>query len=266
MRSYLFVPGDRPERFAKAQAAGADAVILDLEDAVAPADKPLAREHIATAALAQGALYVRINACGAPGFDDDLTVLTRPEVSGVVLPKAESADQLAALRARLARPLPVIALVESALGVWNALEIARAEGVARLAFGSIDFQVDAGCGGADEALLYARSRLVLASRIAGLAAPIEGVTASIDDEALLVSETAKARALGFGAKLCIHPKQVAAVNAAFSPSEADIRWARQVVDACQASSAGALSVGGMMIDRPVLLKAQRILELAALQN
>lgn len=262
MRSLLFVPGDRPERFAKAQAAGADAVVLDLEDAVAPADKARARDNIARAPLAGGTVLVRTNAFDAPGFEDDLRVLGRSEIRGAVLPKTESAEQVAAVLAGVSRPIQVVALIESALGVWQALEIARAPGVACLAFGSIDFQLDAGCDGSDEALLYARSRLVLASRIGGLLAPIDGVTAAIDDAQRLASDTASARALGFGGKLCIHPKQVGPVNAAFSPTEQEIAWARKVVEACAGSGAGALAVGGMMIDRPVLLKAQRILAMA----
>lgn len=257
MRSYLFVPGNRPERFAKALGAGADVVIIDLEDAVAEADKALARQNVVAAIASGASVCVRINAYGTPWFAADLQMLSAVEVQSVMLPKAESAEALQALRG--ATQAPVIALIETALGVHQALEVARQPGVQRIAFGSVDYQLDINSDGSDEALLYARSQIVVASRVAGIEAPIDGVSVALDDEQALRNESAKGRALGFAGKLCIHPRQVALVNQLFAPSEREIAWAREVVQAFAQSSNGAVSVGGEMVDLPVLLKARKIL-------
>jgi citrate lyase subunit beta/citryl-CoA lyase len=254
-RTYLFVPGDRPERFDKACASGADAVIVDLEDAVAPDAKPRARQAVARWLSPERAVWLRINAAGSPWFADDLALLQRPGVTGAVLPKAESAEDLDALG------VPSIALIESARGIASVHAIAGATGVQRLAFGSIDFQADAGIPGERDALLLFRSSLVLASRLAGLAAPIDGVTPALDDAERLSADVRYARELGFGAKLCIHPKQVAVVHDAFAPSAAEVAWAERVLAAVGAAGtdSGAIAVDGRMVDRPVLLRAQAIL-------
>ncbi|CAG2362070.1 MULTISPECIES: HpcH/HpaI aldolase/citrate lyase family protein [Burkholderia cepacia complex] len=263
MRSFLFVPGNRPERFAKAVAAGADAVIVDLEDAVADAEKATARAHVADAArtfLASPVrVLLRINGAGTPWFDDDLSLAASEGIDGVVLPKAENTAALAAVAAATAKPAwPII---ESATGVWNAREVARMPGVERLIFGSVDFELDLDCDGSWDALLHARSCIVLASRVAGIQSPVDGVTVAIDDEQQLAMDSSKARSLGFGGKLCIHPRQVAAVNAAFSPSADEIAKARRIVDAYERAAGGAVSVDGRMVDLPVLLKARRIVGL-----
>lgn len=263
MRSFLFVPGNRPERFAKAVAAGADAVIVDLEDAVADAEKATARAHVADAArtfLASSVrVLLRINGAGTPWFDDDLSLVASEGIDGVVLPKAENTAALAAVAAATAKP--VWPIIESAAGVWNALEAARMPGVERLIFGSVDFELDLDCDGSWDALLHARSCIVLASRVAGIQSPVDGVTVAIDDEQQLAMDSSKARSLGFGGKLCIHPRQVAAVNAAFSPSADEIARARRIVDAYERAAGGAVSVDGRMVDLPVLLKARRIVGL-----
>lgn len=260
MRSYLFVPGDRPERFAKALAAGADVVILDLEDAVAASNKALAREHIIRAVEEGAEVMLRINAHGTPAFVDDMALLRRLRVKGVMVPKAESGAVIEELAA--VTDAPVIPLIETALGVWQVLDVARAPGVERLAFGSIDFQVDVGCGGSDEALLYARSQIVLASRVAGLQSPVDGVSVVLDDAQVISAEASGSRALGFAGKLCIHPRQVAVVNQAFTPSAEELDWARRVVEASEQSGGAAVSVDGAMVDLPVLIKAQGLLALA----
>ncbi len=257
VRSYLFVPGNRPERFDKALASGAHAVIVDLEDAVPPAHKEAARAAIAHWMSEARPVLVRVNAVGTPWFDEDVRVCARPGVAGVVLPKAESAEAIDAVRSRLHDRGTVLPLIETARGLWNALSVARARGVERLLFGSIDYQSDVGIR--DDDLIHARSQLVLVSRVAGIAAPVDGVTASIDDADALRRDTGRARALGFGAKLCIHPKQVPAVNEGFRPSESEIAWARRVVDADAVSGGAAVAVDGSMVDRPVLLKARAIL-------
>lgn len=259
MRTYLFVPGDRPERFAKALGAGADAVILDLEDAVSASNKSLAREHVARAVAEGAEVILRINGADTADFVDDLALLRGLRVKAVMLPKAESLEPLVELAA--VSNTAVIPLIETALGVWDVLNIARAGGVERLAFGSIDFQVDVGCDGSDEALLYARSQIVLASKIAGVQAPIDGVSISLDDVEVITTEASRSRALGFAGKLCIHPRQVPVVNRVFTPTADELDWARRVIEASQHAGGGAVSVDGAMVDLPVLLKAQNLLAL-----
>ncbi|CAH2917597.1 MAG: Similar to citrate lyase beta chain, 3 [uncultured Paraburkholderia sp.] len=260
MRSFLFVPGSKPERFAKALAAGADAVIVDLEDAVADVDKTSARARVAEAACVFSAspvrVLLRINAAGTQWFDDDLSLAGLDGIDGIVLPKAEKSAALAAVAAATVKP--VLPIIESAEGVWKALEVARMPGVERLIFGSVDFELDVDCDGSWDALLHARSRIVLASRIAAIQSPVDGVTVAIDDERQLAEDSSKGRSLGFGGKLCIHPRQVAAVNAAFSPSAVELAKAQRIVDAYERAEGGAVSVDGRMVDLPVLLKARRI--------
>lgn len=260
--SYLFVPGDRPERFDKAAASGADAVIIDLEDAVPAAAKQSARDAIARWAAQRppGAvqLYVRINSETSEHYEDDLALMRTLPGIGVMLPKAESGE--AAARAAMPdaqRPL-ALAIIESVAGFDAIDAIARAPGMGRLAFGSLDYAVDLGASGAIEGLLMPMTLLAHASRRAQIATPIAGVTAALDDAAQLAEDVRIARAFGFGAKLCIHPKQVAAVHRAFAPTAAELDWAQRVVEAV-ASGAAAAKVDGAMVDRPVVLRAQAIL-------
>jgi citrate lyase subunit beta/citryl-CoA lyase len=258
-RSFLFVPGNRPERFAKACAAGADAVIVDLEDAVAPSDKLAARDALAGWLSPDYPVLVRINSADSEWFRDDLALCGLPGVAGIVLPKAERTHNLAQIAA--AGATAILPLIESAQGVWNGVELARSPCVQRLVFGSIDFSFDLGISEGHEQLLHFRSQLVLVSRVAGIAAPVDGVTVALDAAERVREDSARARALGFGGKLCIHPKQVAVVNAAFAPSAAELAWAARVI---AASAAGAaVAVDGKMVDRPVTLIAQRMLDEAA---
>jgi citrate lyase subunit beta/citryl-CoA lyase len=262
-RSYLFVPGDRPERFAKAMASGADAVIIDLEDAVAAAAKSSARAAL-SAWLEGGAgpVVVRINDAASPAFADDLGVIARAGVAGVVLAKAERAADLARVRAA-APQAALLPLIETAAGLDHLREIAMAPGVQRLVFGSIDLQLDLGIEGDDDELLLFRSQLVLASRLAGLAAPVDGVSTVLDDAVALGAATRRARRLGFGVKLCIHPRQVAAVHDAFAPGAEELAWAERVIAAAAAAQGGAVAVDGRMVDRPVLRRAEALLARAA---
>lgn len=262
-RSFLFVPGNRPDRFDKAWNAGADAVILDLEDAVPPGKKAAARDAVTGWLSGSRPVFVRINATGTEEWEEDVRALDRPGVAGVLLPKAERKEEIAVLADRLPEPVRLLPIVESALGVWNVLELASAPRVYRLAFGSLDFQLDTGITGEDEELLYARSRLVLASRIAGNLPPVDGVTTSIEDPVALVADVNRARRLGYGGKLCIHPRQVKAVNEGFQPTVGEVSWARGVVEACDARSGEAVKFEGGMVDRPVLERARRILEQAS---
>lgn len=255
-RSYLFVPGTRPERFGKALVSGAHAVIIDLEDAVAPADKARARDSVADALSGAAPVLVRINAADTPWFEDDVRLCGHPGIAGIVLPKADERDVDRVLQA-VGERVPILPLIETARGLWSALSIARVPGVQRLLFGSIDFQLDLGI--ADDELTHYRSQLVLVSRIADLLPPVDGVTPAFKDLEPVHHDSRRARALGFGGKLCIHPAQVAIVNAAFLPTPEDIAWARRVVEADVLAQGAAVAVDGKMVDRPVLLKAQGIL-------
>jgi citrate lyase subunit beta/citryl-CoA lyase len=268
-RSYLFVPGHRPDRFDKAFASGADLAVLDLEDAVAPQDKPAARAAIAGWLHAERPCAVRINAAGTEWFDADLALcrqlrLQRGGLAAVLLPKAERAEHVAALAAA-APGAAIVAIVETAAGIAQARTLA-ASGVQRLAFGALDFAVDLGLDvdeqGAQDELAAFRSELVLASRLAGIAAPVDGVTTALDDDARLAADTARARRFGFGAKLCIHPKQIAVVHRTFAPPAEQVAWAGRVLAAVQASGGAAVQVDGRMVDRPVVLQAEAILAAA----
>ncbi|MBP6895586.1 MAG: HpcH/HpaI aldolase/citrate lyase family protein [Gammaproteobacteria bacterium] len=259
-RSYLFVPGDRPERFAKAWDSDADAVILDLEDAVAPQDKDAARAAVAGWLSAERPVWVRINAGDTAAFEGDLQLIGRPGLAGLMVPKAEALAP-ALLAAATAADCPLLALVETARGIALAQEIARTPGVARLAFGSIDFQADLGIE-SEEGLLPFRSMLVLASRLAGLPPPVDGVCTALDDAAVLDADSRRSRALGFGGRLCIHPKQVGTVHAAWAPTQAEQAWARRVVEAMDASGGSAVRVDGRMVDQPVLIRARQWLDAA----
>ena len=256
-RSLLFVPGSRPDRFEKALAAGANAVIIDLEDAVAPADKERAREDVSAWLAPHRAVMVRINGADTAWFRDDLALCCRPGVAAVMLPKAERAEDVAAVRG--AGAATVLPLIESAAGMAALTAIAAAPGVQRLVFGSIDFQVDLGMRDAlEDELLFFRSQLVLTSRLAGLQAPVDGVSTAIDDADQLRDDVLRARRLGFGGKLCIHPRQVASVNRHFAPSAAERAWAQRVLEAAAASGGAAIAVDGKMVDKPVILRAQAI--------
>ena len=258
LRSLLFVPGSRPERFDKALAAGAGAVVLDLEDAVAPSDKERARESVRAWLTPAHRVVVRVNAADTPWFAADLALAAQPGVAALMLPKAEGAEALAAaLRAGAKALLP---LIESAAGFAVLGTIAAAPGVASLVFGSIDFQVDLGMRDArEDELLPFRTQIVLVSRLAGIAPPVDGVTTALDDEAQLRDDVLRARRLGFGGKLCIHPRQVASVNRWLAPSEEEQAWARRVLDAAAASGGAAVAVDGKMVDKPVLMRAEGIL-------
>jgi citrate lyase subunit beta/citryl-CoA lyase len=252
-RTYLFVPGNRPERFAKAVASGADAVIIDLEDAVPAAERLTARANAAAWLSPHHPVYIRVNAANTEWFHDDIALATHPGVAGIVLPKAERFEDFAAINAN------VLAIIETACGFWNAFDLARAPNVQRLMFGSIDFQVDLGIHGEGEELLYFRSQLVLISRLAELPPPVDGITAVFDSPDPIRSDTERSRRLGFGGKLCIHPKQIATVHSCFAPTPAEIEWATRVIEAASKVNGAAVSMDGEMIDRPVIARAEALL-------
>jgi citrate lyase subunit beta / citryl-CoA lyase len=261
-RSWLFVPATRHERFAKAAASGADRVILDLEDSVGPAEKRAAARALLRAPLPTGVpVYLRVNGDGTEWFEEDLAVAAQLAIVGIVLPKADSGHV-----GRAAAALPasrwVVPIVETAAGIWNVLEVARAPRVERLAFGALDLQLDTGMRDEGEAMAYARSRIVLAARVAGIAPPIDSVSLAIDDEAAVAADAERGRRFGFAGKLCIHPKQLAPTNRVFQPSEADVEWAESLLAALAARPPGdgaAFSFRGTMVDRPVIERARQIL-------
>lgn len=252
-RSFLFVPGSGPDRFEKALASGADVVVLDLEDAVAPEEKDQALRDVVRWLGAAGPAVVRVNAIGTPWHAGEVAALA--DLCSIMLPKAEDAQDVASVAQRVGGG--VIALVETARGIRDVDTIAST-GVARLALGTVDLAADLAVDPTSwSALAYARGRIVVASAAAGLPAPVDGVSTRLDDIEALRTETHAARDLGFGAKLCIHPRQVAPVNDLFRPSQDEIRWARRVLSA--AATGGVTVVDGAMVDPPVLRRAEAIL-------
>lgn len=270
-RSFLFVPANRLERFAKALASGADAVIIDLEDAVAPDAKEDARAQLAQAfqqmTLAERArVVVRINAASTAWHADDLARLQPLVAQGlgaVMVPKAETTAGLQRVAQALGAGCLLLPQVESLAGLDAVDDLAGAPQVLRLVFGNIDFQVDLGlsCEPDEAELQPVRLALVMAARRHGLPAPVDGVTQALQDSAQLKADVTRSRRGGFTAKLCIHPAQVAAVNAAFTPGATELAWAQRVVDGFQASAGGVFRLDGRMIDAPVVLLARRTLGL-----
>lgn len=258
--SWLFVPASRPERFEKAMASGADAVVIDLEDAVPPADKPLAREkltaHWPRPESGSGPeLVVRVNDLRSAESAEDLAACRELAPTAVVLPKTESADDVRAAAEASGRS--VLALVETARGLIGLPDIAAADETVRLLFGNIDLALDLGVT-ADAALDAARSDLVRWSAASGLPQPVDGVTTAISDPAAVTRAAETALAWGFGGKLCIHPSQLPLVAAAFAPTEEELAWAGRILDAVDGEDTGAVLVDGEMVDRPVVERARRI--------
>lgn len=262
-RTFLFVPSDRPDRFGKAAASGADIVILDLEDAVAANRKREAREHGRAWLGQHHEAVVRVNAADTPWHADDIDMVAgSPGAIAVMVPKAEDPGRIESLSRRLPAGTGIVPLIETAAGLLGATAICALESVVRPAFGSVDLAAQLGVDhNAHHALHHMRSALVLAAAAAGCSAPADGVTTSLADDSRLHADLEHAIALGFTAKLCIHPRQVAIANQLLTPSEADLEWARQVIAAAQY---GAVTVrDGQMIDRPVVLRAQAILARAS---
>lgn len=259
----LFVPGDRPERFAKAAGSGADIVIVDLEDAVAPENKEQALAA-AVDALNRADLHalVRINPLGTASSKAEIAALLNVArqpghgLLGLVIPKAEDSMALRNLSSRCDMlDLAVVPLIESAVGVLGAAEIAGISGVTRLSFGAIDYALDIDAGSDDRFLDHARSALVVSSRAAAIPAPLDSPAIHIKETGKVQASAKLARGFGFGGKLCIHPSQVPVVNQAFRPDADEVEWAESVVSAV----GGASQIEGQMIDRPVIERAQRIL-------
>lgn len=265
-RSYLFVPGNRQDRFEKALSSGAHAVIIDLEDGVAPSEKERARESVSRWLNPNYPVILRLNSTETRWFREDLALCGKPGVSAVMLAKTETAEDVQRVVERAASEAVILPQIESARGIESALQIAKCAGVQRLAFGSLDLQADLGITGDDQELLYFRSHLVLVSRLAQLQAPVETPTTAIDSPDELRADTERARRLGFGGKLCIHPKQVPIVNECFQPTPDEVAWAMSVMEAAKAAGGAAVALNGKMVDRPMILKAEHILSDAGRGN
>lgn len=251
----LFVPGDRPERFAKAAATPAEVVVVDLEDAVAPAAKDDARRNVAQHLRDGGSVVVRVSGSGTVWFDED-AALAAELGCPVMLAKAESADQVADLARRLGPGAAIVPLVETARGVLDAAAVCAAPGVVRPALGTVDLAAQLGIDHADrQALLATRQQLVLAAAAAGVAPPVDGVTTALTDDALLREDVVHARSLGFTGKLCLHPRQVDVVRRGFAVGEDEIAWAERVLGL----QASAGTVDGQFVDKPVLDRARAVL-------
>lgn len=256
-RSFLFVPGDRSDRFDKAVASGAHETVIDLEDAVAPGAKAEARQATADWLAVGIPAGVRINGADTSWFDDDLEMMKQHRSAWVMLPKA---DEEAVSRAVAALPgRPLIPLIETVRGYMELPRVAASEGVKRIAFGSVDFGVETGIEDEGDGMTAIRTRIVLESCYAGLLPPVDGVSVNFRDDELMKKDALRSRQLGFGGKLCIHPKQVAAVNDTYLPSAEQVEWAERVVQAFEQSRGGATTVDGKMIDKPVVVQAERIL-------
>jgi len=275
VRSYLFVPGSHREMINKAVYLNADSVILDLEDAVAISEKESAREIVKESLIRFGKekeMIVRINDLDTPYWEEDLKCAVSNGAAGIMVPKSEDYQRIKSLcenirefSSNYSRPFQVIPLIETAKGVQFVHSIATAdELIVRIAFGSIDFSLDIDCELTTNGLelLFARSQIVIASRAAGIGAPIDTVYPGLDNEAGLEKEAKMAKQLGFKAKLMIHPKQIEIVHQIFSASQEEINQATAIVKAFeQAENNGIASimVNNQFVDYPVYKKAKNIL-------
>ncbi|HEU5005635.1 MAG TPA: CoA ester lyase [Jatrophihabitantaceae bacterium] len=267
--TWLYVPGDRPERFEKAAASGADVVIVDLEDAVVPAHKAAARENAVQwlASARPGTVEVRVNGLSTPWAPDDLAALADvPALRGVRLPKVESPDDVrAALNLLAAADRDVTCLIETARGVEAAFEIASVPRTGAIALGEADLAGDLGVRSAD-ALTWARSRVLIAARAAGLPAPAMSVFPHVDDLDGLAASSRAGRRLGFVGRAAIHPRQVPVIAAAFRPSPEEIADAHAVIDSFARASEAATGVlvldDGRMIDPAMVVQARAVLDRA----
>ncbi len=253
----LFTPGDRPERFEKGWKASRGALILDLEDAVAADRKAGARDAVAAWIASGSRPLVRINAVSSPEFTRDAERLSRVPLSAIVIPKADCAADVEAVH-KIWPSASLYPLIESPSGLAKIHEIARHPDVKQLLFGALDLHAACGMAFPQQAFLdYCRIQLVLASKMAGIPAPVDTPYPGFKDGTAVANDASTAAKLGFNAKLCIHPAQLEPVNAAFRPSEEEVRWAREVVDASKGG--GAAVVRGAMVDAPVISSARQIL-------
>jgi citrate lyase subunit beta/citryl-CoA lyase len=261
--SYLFVPGHRPDLIAKSRRSGADAVVIDLEDAVAPADRPAARDAVRAALTAEPTegqqLWVRINAPGTADAEADLTAIG-DLLTHVRVPKVDDPGQIDWVAARAPRLVATLPAIESAAGLLAAPAVAAHPLGARLGLGGVDLANDLGCDGSAAALAHPRSVLVVASRAAGLAGPVNSVYARLDDPDGLLAHAKAAKAIGFGAQSALTPRQLPAIHQVFGIAAERIVWAREVLGAFRAAGGAACrTASGEFVDLPIAQEAERIL-------
>ena len=282
-RSYLFAPADNRRILDKVFTAGADAVVIDLEDAVAPSAKSAARELLrSTLEALPGAgippVWVRINPVGSGIWRDDLAAVIGPWLAGIRVPKAHDPDAVEriadfiSLRESSAGVRPgtvsLTLTIESAVGAERCAELARCDRVTNLCFGNVDFLADIGASDAEDGLaaLYAHSRVVLASRVAGIRPPIAPVLTRLDDDVALRATTERFKNLGFFGRSCIHPKQLAVVHDVFTPTAAELARAREIVSTYETglenASGSEVARGGQFVDVAVVKRARSVIELA----
>ena len=273
-RSILFVPGDRPERYAKALASGSDAVCIDLEDAVAPGRKADARASAARflatrprpspaadePPVSRPGIVVRVNDPGSEeGRLDAAALATCPPPDAFMIPKVAAAHGIRGAQRLLGEDMPLLPIVETAAGLEYALQIgAAAPAVAALVFGGFDLSAELGAEPGWEPLLYARSRVVHAAALAGIPA-IDMPSRAFRDLSGLRTEAERARRLGFTGKVVIHPAQIPVIHDVFAPSPEEVERARRIVEADRAAGGGVVAVDGKMVDRPVVAAARRVL-------
>ena len=291
VRVALFAPGTRERVMAKALESGADAVILDLEDSVPLAAKAEARSRVASvidgaAARSLPAIYVRVNAAQSGLLAEDLSAVVRAGLDAVIVPKVESAEQVRSTAAALDRHevatgLPsgavgMILMIESALGVYRCFDLIKASTrVAATCLGSArdgDLQTDLCCGWSSEGIemLYARSKVLLDTRAAGIAVtPLDGVFSDLDDEPGLISDSRLSARLGYVGRTVIHPKQIAPVRQAYAVPAAEVAYYQKVVaefDAAEKSGTAAITVDGKLVDYAAYQRARQVLDLARLDR
>jgi (S)-citramalyl-CoA lyase len=268
LQSMLFVPGNRPERFAKALASGADCVCIDLEDAVPPEEKVTARAAAIDAVVLDTRIAIRINALSTRAGLADLLALAeaarRPAL--IFLPMVESAGEIAIARQVLNDSCTrFVPLIETVQGIANAVEMAADPGVAMLMLGGADLSVQLGVSLSWEPLLHARAQLVMAAAGAGKGA-IDVPWIHVNDAQGLEDETRKAKALGFAAKSAIHPAQVEAIHRIMRPTNEEIAEAREAEAAFAAANGAAVQFKGKMLDAPIIKRYRQILEIGDRDN
>jgi citrate lyase subunit beta/citryl-CoA lyase len=277
-RSFLFAPGNHARKVAKVFDCGADNVILDLEDAVAKAEKVATRALVIEALKRprRGGLYIRVNAFNTEFCYGDAVAVVAPGLDGIILPMVESREQIVAFdwlvgslereRSMSLGGIDIIPIIETGKGIANARTIAAAgTRMKRMAFGAGDYTLDMNMEWtlAESELDYARAEMAVASRAAGLEAPIDTVWVHINDLEGLASSAKRAKQLGFQGKMCIYPPQVELVNGAFTPTEKEIAFARRVVAAfekAEREGSSSIQLDGFFIDYPIVYKAQRTLD------
>ncbi|WP_134701019.1 CoA ester lyase [Ammoniphilus sp. YIM 78166] len=265
---YLFVPAIDEKKIAKAFQSSADAVILDLEDAIRVEDKANARRTLVQALKNHSSstkkIIVRINPIDTPWFHEDLTILTQTKPDAVMLPKCESCSHIQTIASDI-QDIEIIPLIESARGVWHAYDILQSsEQVKRLAFGSVDYALDIGTEWSEDGTErhFAMNHLVLASRTAGADSPIDAVFPQLDNKQAFLFDGAYGRKIGFYGKLIIHPKHINWVREVYRPNEEQMEWSKRIVEAFETrTETGAFSLDGKLIDFPVYKLAKKMVEM-----